>query len=276
MAWNIVYQDMPPTPYGLNFPSNLAAASDVRLEWSGSDLLPRIGHTVIWKVRHEQQTGYYSTIWHAQADDGFAGLYEFGTHPYPSNGSVDGTGQSTGGTGSVGTVHYWEIAAVGGGYDKLASAGGSALLVTKEQWYSQARTCELVSGGTIVRHTFWPDIENAPSFSIVHDMLPGDFAAMPTMKFLVGASPWRQNTGGSGRNDETVSGVLRHLMLYSEGLALAEIQTKLALQYDDSVGSDSRCWYSNINPRPTDVADKSGAGHSPSWANANRPSEWTA
>lgn len=263
-----------PVVNGLDFPLNETAGSDVALEWTGANMVPRIGHTVVWKVRHVQQTGYYATIWHTQAS-GFAGLYEYGTHPYPADGAVDGTGQATGGTGSFGTVHYWEIAGVGGSRDKLASPGGTALLVTKGVWYSQARTCELVSGGTIVRHTYWPDIEGNPSYSIVHDMTPSEFTGMPTMKFLVGASPWRANTPTSGRNDETVGGVLRHLMIYDAALSLVDIQAKLARTSDDTTANDSRCWYSNLNPTPSDVTDKSGAGHSPSWANANRPTLYT-
>ena len=58
-------------------------------------------------------------------------------------------------------------------------------------------------------------------------------------------------------------------MLYDRALSFAEIQAKLALTSDDTTDPDR--WYSNINPTPTDVSDKSGAGHSPTWANANRP-----
>ena len=35
-------------------------------------------------------------------------------------------------------------------------------------------------------------------------------------------------------------------------------------------------WYINDNPTPTDVTDKSSAGHDPSWANSNRPTLWEA
>ena len=40
-----------------------------------------------------------------------------------------------------------------------------------------------------------------------------------------------------------------------------------------SAGMTSK-WYSNLDPTPADVSDKSGAGHSPTWDNANRPTRW--
>lgn len=33
-------------------------------------------------------------------------------------------------------------------------------------------------------------------------------------------------------------------------------------------------WYVNLNPTPSDISDKSGAGHDPAWLNANRPTLW--
>jgi hypothetical protein len=35
-------------------------------------------------------------------------------------------------------------------------------------------------------------------------------------------------------------------------------------------------WYMNESPTPLDITDKSSAGHTPAWANANRPALYTA
>lgn len=265
-----------PTITGLDFPENLTSGSDVRLEWTGSANLQRQPHTAVWKYRPRQQTGYYTTIWHSWDDDGWhASQWEFGTHGHPaSDGVVDGNGQRQNGTGSGGTTHYWEIAGLLGN-DFFCSPGGpGGTLMVKDLWYTQARQTEIIniSGTDYVRHRFWPDIDNAPSLVIEQDYpLSGLTSGAPGMKFTIGGSPWRADAGGSGTNDETPNGVIRHIMLYDAALSFSEIQAKLSRVSDDSVASDSRCWYSNINPIPGDVSDKSGAGHSPSWANANRP-----
>lgn len=258
---------------GLDFDlANDAAGSNIGLDWTGSAYLQRQPHTVVWKYRPRQQTGYYAVFWHVRSDDTWgASQYEFGTHPYPaSNGNVSGTGQAQSGTGGSGTVHYWEIAGLAGG-DFLSSAGGSGgTLVTKDVWYSQARQTEII-GGTTVRHRFWLDLDNNPSLVIEQDVALSSLGSPPSMKLRLGASPW---TASGSANGETVSGVVRHVMMYDAALSISEIQAKLARGSDDSVASDSRCWYSNRNPTPDDVSDKSGAGHSPSWANSNRPTLW--
>lgn len=253
---------------GLTFPSNNAAGSDIGLDWSGPAMVPRNTHTVIWKARYVQQTGYYAWAWHVRADNTWgASQFEFGTHPYPaSSGSVSGTGQAQNGTGAAGTVHYFEIAGLLGG-DFLTSPGGAAgLQVTKGVWYTQARQTEIISG-TTVRHRFWPDIDNNPSFVIVQDYPLSGLASPPAMKFRFGASPW---TASGSANEECPSGTFRHFLMYDRVLSLAEIQAKAALTEDDT--TDVNVWYSNINPTPSDVSDKSGRGRSPAWANANRPS----
>jgi len=251
-----------PPVTGLIFPSNNVAGSDIGLDWTGSDMVPRLDHTVIWKAKYEQQDGYYAWAWHVFADNAWhGGAGEYGTHPYPTTATVDGSGYSTGGTGSSGAVHYHEIA---NGLDKI-SDGGSPLLVVKDVWLSQARTCETVGSNYV--HTYWPDIDGNPSFSITWTTSTapntGSFGAM---KFRFGASPW---TATGSANEETPSGTFRHLLQYSRAMSLSEIQAKLALTTNDTTDADR--WYSNINPTPSDVADKSGQGHNPSWANSNRP-----
>ena len=34
-------------------------------------------------------------------------------------------------------------------------------------------------------------------------------------------------------------------------------------------------WYMNLNPTPSDIGDKSGAGHNPAWVGSARPQLWS-
>ena len=265
-----------PTPvFGLIFPSNGVAGGDIRLLWTGANLLPRTAHTAIWKTNFVQQTGYYAVTWHSQNTGTFAASpFEYGAHPYPSTGTVDATGQATGVTGATGTVHQHEIAGLGA-HDYLASPGGSSVNVTKGIWYTQARTAELILGGTMIRHTFWPDILNNSGFSIVQDITNTGFPAPgANAAFYFGASDW---TPVGSSNDECPSGTLRSFKLFNAALTLADITTEAAVESNvaqTSAGAAS-VWYMNVSPKPDDITDKSSAGHTPTWANANRPTLYT-
>lgn len=258
--------------YGLVFPSNGQAGANIALDWTGANMVPAHSHTAIWKIKHTQQTGYYAVSWHCRADNTFAGGWDYiGAHPYPCDGTHNSAGQALN-YGSAFTTHYFELVPTGG-TDFIASDGGSPLLVTKGQWYSQARTVEVINGGTQVRFRFWPDIDGNPGYVIEKVFsVAGDGVALSgaPLKFRIGCSPW---TASGSTNSECPSGTLRHLLQYSVAKSLAQIQPKLSLTIDDT--SDPDVWYSNLNPTPTDISDKSGKGHHPSWANANRPSLYT-
>lgn len=273
----------PPPIFGLIFPANNTNNSNIELRWSGANLLPRNTHTAIWKVNYLQQAGYYATAWHTQviADTFPASVYEYGTHPFPSAaGAKDGNGQCTDGTGGSGTVHYYEIAGLGAS-DFICTAGGSPLIVTKNTWVLQARTCEVISGTTL-RHTFYPDLTNNASYSIVQDNLVANLPGTPTSPcFQLSCSPWRADHPAAGQNDETINGTLRGIALFNARLTLSDIQTEGNSDSNSpqtSAGSAS-VWYINKNPTPSDISDKSGAGHSPSYSSntgSSRPTLYTA
>lgn len=275
------------TWYALNFNAqNEAANSDVRLVWSGANLLPRYSHTAIWRYSPVQQTGYYALAWHSPNTGSWDyGDYSFGTHPYPvTTCSVDGDGEQTAGAGSGGTVHCWEIAgtAITDGaspHDWLASSGGSALQVTKGPWYVQVRRVRLMTSGPHngeYEHRYIPDLLGNPSFEIVqYTTFVGDAGSTPA--FYFGGSDWSADCCGSGTNNETPSGRLRGIQLYSTYLSDADVATEAANQTSNTpltAAGIANVWYMNQNPRPTAITDQSGAGHTPSWANANRPAEW--
>lgn len=251
--------------------ANNTAGSDIGLNWLGANLLDRKTHTALWKIKYIQQDGYYAVCWSCHNDGLFYGSSDYGTHPYPCDNTVDGTGQAALGTGAAGTAHSHEIAGLNA-HDYLCTAGGpSGTVVTTGVEYWQARTCELISGGTIARHIYYPDVQNNPSISILQDFAVSSIDADPAITlFRFGTSPW---TASSGANSECPSCTyLRFIKLYNTTKTLAQIQAKFADNFDEI--SDSSRWYSCINPTPTDITDKSGQGHTPAWANANRPTAW--
>ena len=272
---------------GLRFPANNTTRSDIRMNWLGTNLLPRTSQTAIWKIMYSQQSGYYTVAWQCSNDGTFHyDKYEFGTHPYPCRGSFDASGQSTQGTSNAGTVHYFEIAGLGEapavkfGHDYIASPGGKNKLVVKGVWYTQARTVEIINGTTL-RHKFWTDVVNDPNHVIQQDIPLSSLNTVAKPVFLFGCSPWTSSnfngTGSGYSNNECPSGVLRSIKLFNKPLTLADITAEAAGNSNSAVTSAGKAsvWYINENPTPSDITDKSGAGHSPSWANANRPLLWS-
>lgn len=253
---------------GLDFPGNGDAGGDIRMVWAES-IVPRFNHTAIWRYKPRDRVGYSAVAWHSRPGPSWnGGPFEFGTHFYPCDGRTltDGNALATG--GGTGTQHCHEIA---DGNDIIITPPGGAnvpIFTAWDTWLLQARKCVQVGGNYV--HTFWPDIENSPSTSIVWTRPTTDYVGTPSMVFYIGASEW---TGNGNTNSETPDGVIRHLMIYAGDLTLSEIQTKGTANANDT--SDSRRRYCNLNPTPTDVADKSGQGNTPSWANSNRPTLWT-
>lgn len=257
---------------GLDFPPNHMPGSDARLVWSGADMLPRNAHTAIWQARYVQQNGYYAVAWHTSNDGTWhASLFEYGTHPYPTTGTVDASGQSTGGTGSEGMEQYFEIAGLGAS-DFIASPGpGPTYPLVTDVWLMQARTAEIV--GDQVRHRYWPDLDDPDAFIEQHAPLDGidqAEAVAVSPAFTIGGSPW---TGDGVSNGESPASVLRNFAFFSTPLPIDDLVAEATSDSDTPVttaGADS-VWYINRNPTPDDITDKSGANHSPVWANDQRP-----
>ncbi len=159
---------------------------------------------------------------------------------------------------------------------QTTQARSRSLSDTLDRLITQARTAEVV-GGTTLRHVFWPDLSR-PTIFIQQDKPLSSLNVATNPRFLLGCSPWREGFGGQGptSNDECPSGEFRHLKLFNAALALTDLVAEANSTTNTPVttaGMTSK-WYSNLDPTPTDVSDKSGAGHSPTWDNANRPTRW--
>jgi hypothetical protein len=242
---------------GLIFPSN-GTSNPVAFRWTGTfpDIVPL---TVMCKYYPVQQTGYYCTFFHSRTDGSFVATWTyFGCHPYP-NPPPDGT------------AHNWEVSV--GGVDDTTDENANSTVVTKGQWYSQASTSRANGGSSSIIDFYW-DLDTSSSRIISHTTgatLAND-ANQPGITF--GFSPWTAT--------ENLSGRLRGLQIYSAQLSLADIEALHVCESDSEVlavcasRSITSLWYLNMNPTPTDITDKSGEGHSPSWVNANRPTLWEA
>jgi hypothetical protein len=236
---------------GLVFLTNQDSNNDIRFRFTGANLLPMNPATYIWRINPVQQTGYYTTFFWGEGDGSFTGnTGYYGAHPYPQG-------------SSSGVVHNWEVSTEGN--DFVVDDNAHDTTVVKDVWYTQALKAEIVSGGVLTTKFYWdlPDTTKV----ITRTSTNGAPAALNSPELTWGGNAW-----ASG--NECLSGTLRGIQAYSAALSLANILTEAAnhtVNTPQTVSGISNIWYMNQNPTPADVSDKSGAGHNPTWANANRP-----
>ena len=156
------------------------------------------------------------------------------------------------------TTHKWEIATdIGGDFTSTEN-------VVYNRWYTQALVAWADASG---KHTvlYWdlPDtskvvrVTTAPSYGNKNPPVPA---------LTFGDAPW--NPG-----QEVYNGVLRGFRVYRTNLSVADILAEAATALSTSAGA-SNIWYLNMDPTPTDISDKSGAGHNPAWVGSERPALW--
>lgn len=246
---------------------NTDANSDIRLRWTGAALPPRYPITILYKYKPIQQTGFYATFWYTAATEAFTGAsYYNGGLPYPPG-------------GSGGTTHKWEVAH--DGTDTQSSQD-----VVKGIFYNQGFTAARDGSLNLNYIYYWAvDSGTTSTWQVTAQTTAANLTSCTCTSTLTGGgnyimeaggSPWEKNTPGANQNDETLSGVMRDIQVYDTILSAADIATEMATESNvalTAVGG-RHLWYSNVDPIPTDVTDKSGAGHDPAWANALRPTQW--
>lgn len=276
-AWSV-------TIHALNWDKdNAAVNSDIRLEWSGALMIPRTEHTVIWQYNPHQQAGYYAVAW-TSGTGSYDGGYAFGCHPFPAtNCTTDGADGNASTGDAASSAHCWEIAGAGHALDYLvstANAGATGTTVVKNVWYTQVRRVHLATYGPCngqYQHDYYFDYSRDTTKVIHHCTPTGELTAPSgTARFYFGGSLWQANSPSSGKNDETLAGKLRCVEQYDAALSDADVATEAATCTNSasSTAGIAHLWYANADPIPSDVTDKSGAGHDPSWATANRPTQW--
>jgi hypothetical protein len=223
---------------GLDFPGNDAVTTTMRFEFTAP--MAAYPATYIWRVNPREQLGYYTAFFHANNSSDFNNQLEYyGFHPYPEPPPP-----------LLGT-QKWEIS-VDGGSDITSDP------VVFDRWYLQVAVVSKT--GSNARHTYywdWPDTTH----KIV--WVGSLYAAAPNPAIMVGDNPW--NPG-----EEVFDGVMRGFQFYDVALSPSEIVQEIA-----APGSVRQPWYLNLNPTPTDISDKSGRGHQPSWVGSERPTLWT-
>jgi hypothetical protein len=236
------------TQYGLDFPGSDTTTKTIRFRFRNP--LAIYPATYIWKVKPRRQNGYYTTFfWANDGEFNWGGVYGadtfYGAHPYPSGGPNSST-------------HKWEIAA-------WAQDFLSAENVVYDVWYTQALRVWSDSSGK--HHEFYWDLPNTSR--VIRVDLPRDYGNIypPNPALTWGDAPWAPS-------QEIMNGVIRGIQIYSATLSVNDILTEAANPRSTNAGS-SNIWYLNLDPTPTDISDKSGAGHHPEWVGTERPRLWT-
>lgn len=246
---------------GLDFPGNTGVTQTMRFKFANphQNGLPIYGPggagvTYIWRAYPRQQSGFYTTFFWAN-DDGKGNLQTFwwlgdrgdtyyGAHPYPR---------------ASWNRHDWEIAIE---HDDFINGA-----VVYDRWYTQAfRVWSDASGK---HHEFYWDLPKTDANHRVTHVSPSSWGNVnpPSPALTWGDAPWAPG-------EEVWNGVLRGIQIYSTKLSLADIQAEVNSPRSTSAGA-SNIWYLNINPTPSDISDKSGKGHHPSWVGNERPALYT-
>lgn len=238
--------------YGLDFPGSDATTGTIRFEFANP--LAIYPATYIWKVKPRQQNGYYTTFFWGNRDnfwwDNGAPGTTYGAHPYPD-------------TQPSGSTHKWEIAANGGDY--IQDKNGNSTQLGYDRWYTQALRVWADSSGK--HHEFYWDLPDTSKVISVTESTSYGEKQPPVPVLMWGDASWNQSK-------EIMNGVIRGIQIYATTLSVADTLTESTNALATSAGS-ANVWYLNLDPTPTDIADKSGKGHHPAWVGSERPSLWT-
>jgi hypothetical protein len=245
---------------GLDFQGSASATRTVRFRFTRPlDMYPA---TYIWRAYPRRQSGYYTTFFWGTGgteffwDNGRANSY-YGAHPYPQN-------------PPTGSTHYWEIATgFGGDY-----FGSPPVPVAYDRWYTQALVARRTgSGKQTIFYYDLPDTSKAIDVTVSSSFGNKN---PPAPALTWGDAPWivSENPNTHGQGHEVYNGILRGIQVYSTSLSLADMLSEASSPLSTSSGA-ANIWYLNLDPRPDDISDKSGAGHHPEWVGSERPRLWT-
>jgi hypothetical protein len=249
-----VYGQAPVVPAGnaLVFPSNGASpvGEFVVFQFTGANLPTIQPLTLIWRVKPQQQDGYYTTFFHGQNDGSFSGTDYFGCHPYPPSG------------GSAGTVHNWEIAVEE--QDDSVDENANSTVVTKNQWYTQAVVTRTDGGAQSIIDYYW-NLTVGVTRIINRTTTGGALENAPASPALTfGDAPW-------SHGQERLSGSLGQVKIFSTNLSEADIASEAANMNAivTAAGIANRWWFkpgfSSVDDLTDAVTSKVAA-----WNNANK------
>jgi hypothetical protein len=217
------------------------------------------------------QSKYFTTFFYGTNGDfqwGTNWEYSYyGGHPYPYPDRTQATAK-------------WEIAYLGGDMLGREQAGyntdSTAPFVSWNQWYSQAYVAA-TSG-----HRFYLNLPNGTGlWSISASGNPATTPPSPIICMGQAADDGTGHSWGGMDRWEEANEIIRGIQIYTSALTEARIVTLSGLDTDSAVLAQCASygitpWYLNMNPRPTDVLDKSGSGHHPTWEGTARPTEYVS
>ena len=245
---------LPLPAVGLDFPGSAAVRKTMRFRFLNP--LALYPATYIWRAFPRRQAGYYTAFFWGN-DDGQGDLRTFlwakdksadsyyGAHPYPQ-------------PAPAGTSHRWEVS-----IDRDDILGGE---LQYDRWFTQALRVWGNPRGK--HHEFYWDL---PFTDAQHRVAITTCAAWGNTLPPVPALTWGDAPWAPGK--EVWNGILSGIQVYSTCLTTDEILSEAAAPRSTAAGVAS-LWYENLNPRPDDIADKSGRGHHPEWVGAERPQLW--
>jgi hypothetical protein len=234
----------------LVFPSSVLGEScgqAAAAVWLDAALIQKAPATLIWRTKHVQQPSYYSQFFRS---GNFGGIFTqdtgyYGCCPYPTDGTTSDIN------------HQWEVS-IDFGDPRTGT-------VSYGVEYIQAAAVDIVGGKISV--DFYYDIANG--FGNVMSWTSTTNWVQKGVDCLIwGNNPWPDD------QSEALSGWTRGWQQYAAKLSQANIAIEAA---NDTVNAAqtsagiASLHYINQNPTPSDISDKSGNGHHPTWQNAARP-----
>ena len=248
---------------GLDFPGSAAVSTTMRFKFVDPHLhgLPIYGPnnqgvTYIWRAYPRQQASYYTTFFWGNDDgkgnvntfwwDNGAAHSYYGAHPYPD-------------PPPSGTNHNWEIS-----IEENDFQNG---VVVYNKWYTQA--LRVWSDGSGKHHIYYWDLPNTDASHIVSRDSPSSWGTQtpPAPALTWGDAPW--NPG-----NEVYDGIIRGVRVYNIVLSESDMLSEATTPLSTTAGRNN-IWYLNMNPTPSDITDKSGNGHNPTWVGSERPGLYT-
>ena len=261
---------------GITFHNNLGndGLGTQQFRFTGVSVPGFAGATCIWRCKFSQQNGYYTTFFYDTniTTDYTSDRSYIGCHPYPLEGYRNNDAAN-------GSTHNFEISCNGHDYcgtvaandpsgpDEIDTGGfHTSALTDNTRWYTQALVISAVN--SIPTAIFYWDLDNSLSKKIIHTF-DGTFDAPAggTSGLTWGASPWSGTTVS-----ETMNGTLRGLQIYSFPFPVNVVSAEAANGSSNTpltISGTTYLYYINQNPQPSDISDKSGLGHNPTWVGSS-------
>lgn len=237
----------------MDFPGSDATTGTIRFRFTHP--LAIYPATYIWRYLPRSQPSYYTTFFWGNDGEfrwnqGHADSY-YGAHPYPFPAPhfvpIDQVGP-----------RHWEISV--NSIDTLSQA-----TIDYGRWHTQALRVWSTWRGK--NHEFFWDLPDTTR--VIRYTAPRGYGNKypPKPSLTFGDAPWNPS-------NEIMDGVLRGIQVYTGKLTVAEVLGEERAPLSTPAGA-ACVWYLNINPTPSDIADKSGRGNDPEWVGPERPSLWS-